>query len=470
MKNSRLIEVFLALDKKEVKELGKFVRSPFFNQRQDVIDLYDYLKKRAPFTNQKYLDRKLVFKEIYPKTPFNDKQFGYVMSFLFQNIKTYLSYCEFQTTPLKEEVYLSRTLRKRGLSRIFEKELNLAQKALKEQSERNVDYHLNQYLFQYEKCQLISAQKRKVTKDYEVLSEELTTYFVANILKLSCMLINMGLMSTKEYSMILLEEALKMIEKENYSTVPSISVYYNIYKSMTAENHKPYFYELRRLATAHGTCFPTSELTDIYLCMVNYCIKVINKGNMDFVREGFEVYKEGLSQSAFLENDTISKFTYKNIVSMGCSIKEFEYVETFMHDYKEKISIVDREAVFNYNLAFFYFKKPDYNKAMELLLTATFDDLYYDLDARRMLMIMYYELDEFDALSSLLDSFKNFIYRHKELGYRSEIYLNLIRLTKRLVQLNKFDKTAVAALKKDVEEAENLPDRKWLLEQLDKLL
>ena len=482
MRNSKLVEIYLKLDKKELRLLAKFVRSPFFNHREDVIRLNDYLKKKIPeilkkeqLSNKKHdrrrpiVDKTEAFTYVYPKTPYDEKQFGYITSFQYQLIRRFLSYQEFVETPHKEQIYLTRALRRKRLPKTFAQELQRTLTEIENRPERNADYHLNRYLLQYEKCQLIATQQRIITEDHEKLSEELNAYFIASILKLSCMLLNMKAMYSKQYSLILLKDVIRLVEENDYSDDASIAVYYNIYKVLTEPDSKIYFDELRKHLTQFQACFPHPELLDIYLLAINYCIKRINEGERQYFREVFEIYKEGLANRAFMENDVLSKFTYSNIVRTGCGLEEHDWVEQFIYEYKEYLPPLDREKVYMHNLAYLFFKKPDYPKAMDLLQNVSFNDLYYDLDARRMLLVMYYDLGNFDALNSLLDSFKNFIYRHKELGYHRDNYLKLIKYTRQLLQLRSFDKEAISLMKSEVENTESLADKKWLLTQLEKV-
>lgn len=103
---------------------------------------------------------------------------------------------------------------------------------------------------------------------------------------------------------------------------------------------------------------------------------------------------------------------------------------------------------------------------MHLLRQAEFDDLLHNLEARKMLLKIYYDLEEIEALLSLLDSFKNFIYRQKGLGYHRDNYLNLIKFVHRLLQLNTYDKMAKEVLKEDLKSVKAVAEKAWLLEQL----
>jgi hypothetical protein len=61
---------------------------------------------------------------------------------------------------------------------------------------------------------------------------------------------------------------------------------------------------------------------------------------------------------------------------------------------------------------------------------------------------------------------RNFIHRKKILGYHRTNYLNIIKYTDRLLNLNRTDKKTVEQLKNMIVQEEHLTEREWLLEQV----
>jgi hypothetical protein len=117
-------------------------------------------------------------------------------------------------------------------------------------------------------------------------------------------------------------------------------------------------------------------------------------------------------------------------------------------------------------LATFYFKKKDYTLAMNFLQNVEFDDVLHNLDARRMLLCIYYDLAEFEALEAHLEAFKIYLYRQKDLGYHRENCLNLIRYTRRLLQLDFSNELEINKLATEIKETTRLVETWWLLEKL----
>ena len=81
MNNSTLIQLFKSLNNTDRKQLRKFVRSPFFNSREDVIALFDYIDKNLDTGGAPKMAKEKAFSHVYKKQPFDVDAFYYPMSF-----------------------------------------------------------------------------------------------------------------------------------------------------------------------------------------------------------------------------------------------------------------------------------------------------------------------------------------------------------------------------------------------------
>ncbi|MEO1517108.1 MAG: hypothetical protein AAFV95_18940 [Bacteroidota bacterium] len=466
MYDSRLSEVFRSLSKAELKSLDKYIHSAYFNQREDVCRLFVYLRSQMPEPSRKDLDKRKVSRAIYGPDKYEEKRLSYTMSFLYQHLKDFLALEAFKADDQQQQLLTSRAFRQRGLHRQFESEVKILEKTIEKNAFRNMDYHYDKFQLQYEKSDYLISQRRQTPENLLIASEELITYFLANQFKLGTSIHLLQRLSQDETGSDVMEELLRLAEQGDYLQKPAVALYYYGYKALTAEEPALYFSQLRQLIGNNHPHFRLSELRDIYMLAINHGIKQYNQGQKQLMEQVLDLYKEGLELKLFIRDGVLSKFTYNNIVIAGLVQKEFAWVEQFLFDYKVLLDEKDRESSFNYNLAILYYRRPDYAKAMELLRSVEFKDVMHDLYARRMLLKMYYELAEYDPLASLLISFRAFIYRHKELGYYKSNYLNLIRFTNKLLQLDRYDKNAVQRLAKDIEQTKAVAEKAWLLEQL----
>lgn len=465
MEKSRLIELFKSLEKVEVKKLRKWVRSPFFNQRQDVILLFDYLDRNRPLEKKEQLDRHYVFSKIFPNEPYNEKKIGYAQTFLMTEIKKFLAYQDFSQNEIQPQISVVRSLRKKGLNRLFESDWKNVNELLEKQPIRNAEYHFYNYQLYNEQYEYTNSISRKHPKGLQEASDELTNYFIAQKLKQGCDKLSHKSLINADYQKDFLDKVINYVEEINLENVPAIQIYYSSFKTQSEVNTNENYKKLKKLLKSNQNYFPKQELNYLYLATINYCIKQINAGKGDFTKEALELYQEGLKTDIFLTNGFLDRFTYKNIVSAAILLKEFDWVKKFIYQYKDLLDSKWKEDTFNYSLALMYYSLPDYSKAMPLLQKAEFKDLFHILNARRMLLKMYFELKEFDALDSFLDSFERYLNRHKALGYHKEHNINLIKVTRKMIRLPQSIKEK-EKFKNEVELMEGLIDKKWVVDQL----
>ena len=79
----------------------------------------------------------------------------------------------------------------------------------------------------------------------------------------------------------------------------------------------------------------------------------------------------------------------------------------------------------------------------------------------------YYELDEIEALGSLLDAFRIYLNRNKDIpSTRRKHYLNTISLIRKLAKTIQGDIPKVEKLIQEVETTQGVVSKNWILEKL----
>ncbi len=466
MKANQLIKVLISLNIKEHRLLDKYVRSPFFNQRTDLVLLLNELQKAIRGSKDENIDERDIFQKVF-KVPYDNIQFNHAKSQLLQLVYGFLAYQEQQEEAFGKEVMLTRALRKRQLDSVFESYQNRLKPRLEKHEYRNGEYYRQLHLIQLEKGTFARQQKRNADIGLQNIADSLSIHFIATILRHGCALLSQKAMKANALNFPVLSQILDLLENGHYGDEPVIQVYYYSYLALNEEgNTGQNFAQMRNILQEKGHLFPKEESRDLYLLAINYCIKKLNQGESEFIREAFDLYRSALGADLLLENGYLSPFTYNNILLLGLNLKEFKWVEEFLHHYKDYLPQTERENTFQYNLAIFYFRKPDYDEAMNLLQKVRFKDVLYNLDARRMLLRIYYEKQEWNALDSHLDSFRAYLYRQRNIGYHKVNYLNLVKIMKKMLSQNLRDRSVKAALRKETESTRALSEKEWLLEQL----
>lgn len=466
MYNSHLHLLIKKLSKKELKNLRKWVSSPFFNEKKEVLALLDYILhyKNAP---NKALEKQKTFAVLYPNEPYNDKKMRYTMSALVKNIKQYLAYQEMQEDGEQEQIYICRALRKRNQDKIFEKEWNYTEKIQERQTHKSIQYYYNNYLLYREKYEYVSQQIRSGNMFINEMEQHLSNFFLTELLRQGCLALAHHRLSPNTADFTLLEHIVPIIH-QNLGLLPStVAIYYHSFQCLKDHQNEGDFRQLKTLLAHQDFILPLEEQRDIYLSAINFSITQINNGRRNYIQEAFDLYKIGLAKNIFLDNGFLSHFLYKNILVIGLALGEKEWVWQFLQEYLRVLHPKNREHFYRYCLASFYFRTQDYDKAMPLLQQVDFQDTLNNLDARRMLLRIYFELEEIEPLYSLLDSFSTFIRRRKkELGYHWENYANLIRFVKKMLKMSWRDKELQQMLFTEVEKTPRVAEKNWLLKQL----
>lgn len=470
MTDSSLLNLIKTFNSGDWRMADRFVRSPAHNQREDVIRLFDCLHDLRPFQNERALQSESIFKKVFPGQGYDEKLLRYTRSFLYQTLQDMLAWQSFKNEVAAAERYTAQAFHARGLEKAFEQRLRDAELALRQSPVRNIAFFYHQYTLCAERYAYENNKNRRSSARFQEYSDALSTFFMAERLRQSCTALSHKVMMETDFKQDFLPEILALVEAKDYSHIPAIMVYYHSYKALSLEEGATHFYELKSLISQHASLFPAAERRDIYLLAINYCIRQANRGKQNFLNEALELYQSGLQREAFMENGHLSRYTYTNIALAGIGLKKFDWTEQFIHDYREKVEPRFRDSAFHYNLALLYFRKPDYNKALELLRHAEFKDVLHNLDARRMLLRIYYDLEESEALLSLLDSFSIFLKRQKGLGYHREHYKNLLMFTRKLLQIKMENRKTKQALLADIERTDQVAEKQWLLEQLNKMM
>lgn len=471
MQKSNLVAILKRLSKRDWREFRKFVRSSYFNQREDVVLLFDYLDEAIHFLPPASLNREKVFSKVYSEV-FDEKKLRHTTSFLLKILKKYLTQAEFENDTFQAQLYLSKSFRKKGMEVFFEKELIQSRLILEKENYRDRKFYFKNYELGMEEASFTAAHLRKENKNFQSTVDYLSTSFVASLLQLGCEIQSHQTMSAQAIELKLLPEILNLIAAGNYKKVPIIHLYFHCYNAIEnlrineITQSEKHFQALKKLIHQHWKLIPPNEIRGIYLYAINYCIKRLNSGERHYIREAFELFRSGLKNETLLEEGILSSFTFKNITRLGMALTENKWVEQFLEDYKKFLHPRERENTWRYNLAFFYFQQEKYKDAMQLLLRVEFKDVLNNLDARRMLLKSYFELGEYNALESLLDSFSRYIHRQKEMGYHRDNYLSLIKFVKKIIQSRAEDKKTWKLLKEEIEKTNRLAEKEWLLQKI----
>ncbi len=482
MHQSKLIQTLKILNTAELRQFGEYVHSPYFNKHDNTTRLCEVLLQEAPKFESPRLERETLYKELFPDGPYKMQRLNDVFTYLYRLLERFLEQQLYEKRTRDQNLYLAQAFSERKLDKHFE---NAYQQAVKDQGVQGLLYE-ESLLYQYFAEDLsdrhfITRDSRTLDKSIERKSHWLDAFYLTAKLRNACEMLNRQNIVKQEYDVRYLEEVLQLVADDEalQQRFPTIAIYYRIAMTLRDSANEAHYHRLVALLAEHSHTFPEVEVRTMYDYAQNYCIKKINTGNGQYLKELFELFKTLLGNGVILIDGQLSQWDYKNIVTVATRLGENVWAEQFLHRYKDKLPVADRENAYRYNLANFYYSIRQYGKALELLRDVQFTDVYYGLGARSLLLKVYYEANEFDPLYSLVDSFSIYLKRNELVSpYQFTAHMNLVRFAKRMadLKLRSFGSNK-EALHKDIEKVQrriatagDITNAGWLKEQIGLLV
>ena len=474
MHNSKLLRVLRQFTKSERKSFLNFISSPYHSSNTKINSLITYLLKLIEnqiHDEHPQFNRNAIWSEITENEPIN---YPYLRKIASDAIK------------IVEDFMIIEQLNN---------DVNVRTHLLLENSKTRENKILQDIaISRYEQNKLLFLRRRnsvnifntQIIKNLFILRDldklrykesgidemifELDKFYITEKLKLLCELLSRNWdLDVSEFTFF--KDILNEVDNNEKFRVPSIMIYYYIYLTYSEPEQIDYYYKLKNLLLEHYSEFDEYEAKSLFDATLSYGIARMNKGDQDFELETLNLFKYALEHDAIILNGKIDPYSFKIIVMIGLRLSDFEWVEYFIDTYIKMIPEDDRDNSLSYNLALLNFYKKDYTKVLMLLQQIEYEDLTYNLGAKSMLLATYYELGEFDPLFSFMDSFKVYLNRKKYKIPKNFIdgYLNLIKFTRRLMNLPVGDKIQLEKLEKDLKATNDVASIKWLLEKIEQL-
>lgn len=481
MLSSKLTDLLKSFSSKDFKKFIQYVESPFFNRNPRLVTLAKLLRKAAPDFEDKMLEKEAVFAAMYGKeVPFNEQQVYDHISFLMRLLEDFLAYLEYEEDTVGQKRYLLKSLTDRSLKDHFKR---TARKVDNFQGRRNIrddSFYFDNYLIAKEANRFYSKQYKRGFDDSLIgIVENLDIFYLVSKLKYSCDMLNRKNILNVAYESQMMPEVQQYLqENPEYLKIPSINIYYQIYMMLVESENEVHYQNLVSLLDEHSETLKKEEALGLYGYAQNYCTKQINNGNTRYLKEIFRLYKDLLKKELLMFEGIFDHRVYKNIVTVALRLNQFEWTHDFIESYRAHITPTFRDTAYNFNMATYFYEQQKYHEALQALQKASLEDVFYHLSAKSMLLKIYYEMEEDDALESLIDSFKVYLKRNKYVSkYHYETHRNLLKFVRRA---NKLRQThwmmseekyteSIKKLNTEIEATSNLTNISWLKAKVKEL-
>lgn len=203
-----------------------------------------------------------------------------------------------------------------------------------------------------------------------------------------------------------------------------------------------------------------------------YYLLNISVKNEELNRDLFENYKFMIERGLYISEDRgfINFSEYRTILLYSLRLKEYDWAEKFISEYKNFHNPVEKENIYIYSKALLNFEKKDFEGAMQMISVLRISDMIMKMDSDIILLLIYFEMDYIDNALSLIDSFRHYMLENKILS--KDVIKNHIDFLKfyRFLLMNKNNNIKPAEsdkIKSEIMNHNNLRRKSWLLEKLE---
>jgi hypothetical protein len=469
MREGKLYQAIIQLNGHEMNRLHRFILSPYFNRNDATINLFEWIKEDLKQEKKSEISKDLLWEICFGRNDkYDEGRMRKLQSDLLRLVEEFYAQEVFEANPIYKAKYLLDAIYNNRLDALQSGSLKTAKRLADEQILKPASFYYYQYEIEQGTFNLTRLQSERNTRsNIEEIAENLDRFYLAEKLRYYCTILNHQNLAAINYKMLFIDEIIQHVESHGYLDVPPIKVYYQILLVNKHPNEREYYDSLKLLIREYIHLFPEPQVKEILDAAFNYCILRSNTGTPEFVRELFLLYQEWLPLGLLQVQGKLDPFHFKNIVTAGLRITEFDWVENFIYQYSPLLEERNRENAVTFNLAQLYFYKKDYLRVIQLLSKVEYDDMTYNLNSKTLLMASYYELDEIEALGSLLDTFRVYLNRNKELpATRRKHYLNTISIVRKLSKIISGDTKQIEKLTAEVENTQGVVSKNWILEKL----
>jgi len=500
MKSSILIEILQSFSTNEIKELGEFIRSPFYNKNESVIKLYDYLRKYYPEFPEDKIEKETVYRKIFSGTQYND---GFMRKVIFQLSRlgeNYLSYIAGTKDTIKLRIDLLGELNIRKLGKSFKKYYPELSRDVDKNQYKDHNYYQNKYSLETLITNSMNNIRYKVDLHDKKLSynehvirklQWLRNYFLSVSLNTYRYLNYQGYTDQFEFSDEVLDLIIDfLLEGDNdltnkglkFKEDPIIKLHINEIMLMKVKNESKnigndkYYLILKKALMVHNKQFTHDAMFSLYNILHQHCIYKILRGFSDYRKERFELDKIALERDIYRPagEDNFPPPAFASLVRDASEMGETGWAESFINKYEKFLEKVNYETVINLSYAHINFSKKDFTKALKHLnKIKPIKRWEFKFGVKELTLLTYYELSMFNEIYYLLDSFRHFIssmgahFSKNRIISRNNFIKYYSKLIKAKDRHKKIDLTEMILDLKNTELV--IFGREWLMEKVKEL-
>lgn len=488
MKNTKLVEMLKTFSEEEMKDLKKFVESPYHRKR-DLSDLFGILRQFHPAFDDPKLTSEHVFSKLFPGKKFGDKRSDSLLktltSELFSLCKEFLIQLGLQEKENYKTYFLLNQLRKRKLLPEFIRESAPAVEFIGKDTGNNFELIEKSYLCsafveyyidtnEFDKCY------EMIIKQHENVSASALIGMLRFSSQQSAAEEGYNLSTRKNLTQSMMkhldtEAFITELRKEGSRYAPYVEINYAGHLIHTSrQNDRSLFFRMKKLLQENRDILSKQELYIFYSMTAAYGNKIFSGANETKHRDNvLELYKIMISENAykFSPEDHLQIGLFRSMLISSRVAGDFNWMKELIDNYLKELHPKYADNMRSYAMGQYYFGTGEYGKALESLAVLKSDYFLYKKDLKNLQFRIYYSLGYIEEAYSVLESLKKYLAGTEELSSEMrKVTGNFVKYAGELLKArDKGSREEAEFVKARILAEPETESADWIIEKLDEI-
>ncbi len=468
MHETKVIGVLRKLSAEEMKEFGRFVRSPFHNRVKKVIRLFDAIKKFHPEFESRFINKKYVYKRITGKNEYNDAVMRNLSSDLYSLAGEYLAVRSYKKKPnidkMTRIVELRKSQRDTGQLAEFEKLKATIDRA----RYRDEDYYYENFLYWNKRNNSFAAKSVEAFQQniYNEISG-FAHYFIIHLIDRYHQA-HRHMTSYKTFHKNnFLSDTVNVLKKYDYMDAPVIKALYHMFM-LVQTNLEEHYVTFRGLMKDNFKYLsPYSRFIALQSLQV-FFMNCERRGITKYRRDRFEMYKNYAATKDLIYDNELADAQYTSAVVAAIQVKEYDWAFKFTEEFKKYLNQNLRQDAYYYNYARILHAQKLNEEALGYL--ARVIPTHHPIKAvvKVVELQILFELERWESVYLKLDSLRHFFSRNEAMSPTMRGALeNFYKIYLMFADMKTKDNGQTPRqIKKEIERRKYIYSMEWFKEQL----
>lgn len=485
MKNFSVIQILRSFTPDEIKEFDKVVRSPFFGGSDYIVKFWNEIKRAYPGFDEKRLTRERIFKKLYPGKKYDDSVIRKFSSNLLKMAEKYLGIKRVDSDAYRlVDLYTAVELRERKLYNLYENKYRELNKYYDNSSVYEFNKLLDRHLLQIQQMNFVTDTNESSRNFPERMMyyEHIITYMLTILMQETTRIWVGKTVFNHEDDYNIAEEFLKYFKINDF--LENIKMSSNRFEPLLTVNRLlmnmfkndadiEHYYKCRDHLFAAGTVIPKKALRMYFIFLVNYCLSKSRYADERF-RGELSSIADKMDEFAIIIDPAIKQVIspfFNVIADAYINAGQFDKAEAFIDMYSKYLQSENKNDTLNFTRASLFFEKGDFERSLYFVNLQEPQVDYDKINYRVLKLQIFYELDRWEEFYLQLDSTRQFVKSTKLLASRfAADALKFLSFIKRLHEIKENKSTDADELKLEIINSDNVINKDWLLQKLDKMI